>query len=141
LNRCTRGSDFSAAPEFSEHAHIKREAELEKLRAEASRRIRRLLGAAWRRSCTGSKKWDTVLQWSPPHAEWFGGGKINIHTTASIAILTTRTPQQSSAHLEGEPATKRTLTYQQSILKSVDFANVLRKARGRQGRSRRAVFP
>src|ERR1035437_2049407 len=23
------------------------------------------------------KKWDKVLQWDPPHAQWFVGGKLN----------------------------------------------------------------
>ncbi|MBC8281527.1 MAG: acetyl-coenzyme A synthetase, partial [Chloroflexi bacterium] len=24
------------------------------------------------------KKWDTVLDWKPPHAQWFIGGKLNV---------------------------------------------------------------
>src|SRR5262249_38272572 len=24
------------------------------------------------------KKWNTVLEWTPPHSKWFVGGKLNI---------------------------------------------------------------
>ncbi len=52
-------------------------AELEQLRAEASIDPE----AFWARMAEELhwfKKWDTVLAWKAPHAEWFGGGKLNI---------------------------------------------------------------
>ena len=51
--------------------------DLEALRAEASANPE----AFWARMAAELhwfKKWDTVLKWTPPHAEWFGGGKINV---------------------------------------------------------------
>jgi acetyl-CoA synthetase len=68
---------FPPPPEFSAQAHIKSEAELESLRAEAHDNPE----GFWARMAEELhwfKKWDTVLKWEPPHAEWFGGGKINI---------------------------------------------------------------
>ena len=25
-----------------------------------------------------SRRWDTVLDWQPPHAKWFVGGQLNV---------------------------------------------------------------
>src|SRR5882672_9218370 len=65
---------FPPPESFSRQAHIKSMAELEQLRAEA----RTDPEAFWARMAEELhwfKKWDTVLKWEPPHAEWFGGGK------------------------------------------------------------------
>ncbi|MDQ5846854.1 MAG: acetyl-coenzyme A synthetase, partial [Acidobacteriota bacterium] len=68
---------FPPPPEFSAKAHIESMEELERLRAEASADPE----AFWGRMAEELhwfKRWDTVLNWQPPHAEWFVGGKINI---------------------------------------------------------------
>jgi acetyl-CoA synthetase len=68
---------FQPPPAFSESAHLKSMAELEQLRAEANSDPE----AFWARMAEELhwfKKWDTVLKWDAPHAEWFGGGKLNI---------------------------------------------------------------
>ena len=58
-----------------------------------------------------SRPWDTVLDWQPPHAKWFVGGKIN----ASVNCLDrhVRGARRNKAALiwEGEPGDRRTLTY------------------------------
>jgi len=69
---------FPPPPEFAAGAHIKSMAELEALRAEASADPE----AFWARMAESElhwfRKWDDVLKWEPPHAQWFGGGRINI---------------------------------------------------------------
>ena len=35
------------------------------------------------------KKWDTVLKWDPPFAQWFIGGKINVSYNCLARHLTT----------------------------------------------------
>ena len=57
-----------------------------------------------------SRPWDTVLDWQPPHAKWFVGGKLN----ASVNCLDrhVRGPRRNKAALvwEGEPGDRCTLT-------------------------------
>src|SRR5688572_8692532 len=68
---------FPPPPEFAAQALIKSFEELENLRAEASADPE----GFWARMAEKLhwfKKWDTVLNWNPPHAEWFAGGKLNI---------------------------------------------------------------
>ena len=68
---------FPPPPEFAAQAHVKSLGELEALRREASDAPE----AFWARMAGAElhwfRKWDTVLKWEAPHAEWFVGGKIN----------------------------------------------------------------
>ncbi|HEY6233362.1 MAG TPA: acetate--CoA ligase [Pyrinomonadaceae bacterium] len=117
---------FSPPPAFAAAAHIKSLAELEALRAEASADLE----GFWARMAEELhwfKKWDTVLQWTPPHAEWFGGGKINISYNCLDRHLTTSRRNKAALIWEGEPGDQRTLTYQQLHSEVCKFANVLKR--------------
>ena len=73
-----------------------------------------------------SRRWDTVLDWQPPHAKWFVGGTIN----ASVNCLDrhVRGSRRNKAALiwEGEPGDRRTLTYFELYRQVSTFANVLK---------------
>ena len=75
--------------------------------------------------------WERVLDWKPPHAKWFVGGKIN----ASVNCLDRhiRTPRRNKAALvfEGEPGDRRTLTYWDLYVAGNQFGNVLRSLGGK----------
>jgi acetyl-CoA synthetase len=49
-----------------------------------------------------STPWTKVLDWKPPHAKWFVGGKLNASVNCLDRHVRTA-PQQSGHHLEGEP--------------------------------------
>ncbi len=72
------------------------------------------------------RRWDRVLDWDPPFARWFVGGKIN----ASYNCLDrhVQSPRRHKAALvwEGEPRETRTLTYDQLWREVMRFANVLK---------------
>jgi acetyl-CoA synthetase len=73
-----------------------------------------------------STPWNRVLDWQPPHAKWFVGGKIN----ASVNCLDrhVRGARRNKAALiwEGEPGDRRTLTYFDLHRQVSTFANVLK---------------
>ena len=73
-----------------------------------------------------SRRWDKVLEWEPPNAKWFVGGRIN----ASVNCLDrhVRGPRRNKAALvwEGEPGDRRTLTYFDLYRQVSAFANVLK---------------
>jgi acetyl-CoA synthetase len=73
-----------------------------------------------------SAPWTRVLDWQPPFAKWFVGGKIN----ASVNCLDrhVRTARRNKAALiwEGEPGDRRTLTYWDLYREVNRLANVLR---------------
>ena len=73
------------------------------------------------------KKWDTVLKWKPPHAEWFVGGKINISYNCLDRHLTTWRRNKAALDLGRRAGRQRTLTYQQLHPEVCKFANVLKR--------------
>jgi acetyl-CoA synthetase len=118
---------FPPPTEFAAQAHIKSMAELEALRAEGAADPEKF----WARFAASElhwfKKWDTVLKWEPPHAEWFVGGKINISYNCLDRHLGTWRRNKAALIWEGEPGDTRTLTYQQLHTEVCRFANVLKK--------------
>jgi acetyl-CoA synthetase len=79
------------------------------------------------------KKWDTVLKWNPPFAEWFGGGKINISHNCLDRHLKSARRNKAALIWEGEPGETRTFTYQQLHTEVCKFANVLKHANIQKG--------
>ena len=73
-----------------------------------------------------SRKWSTVLEWTPPHAKWFVGGTLN--ASVNCVDRHVRGPRRNKAALvwEGEPGDRRTLTYWDLYVEVNRFANVLR---------------
>ena len=74
-----------------------------------------------------SRPWDTVLDWKPPFAKWFVGGKLNASVNCIDRHI--RGPRRNKAALvwEGEPGDRRTLTYWDLYVEVNRFANVLKK--------------
>ena len=50
-----------------------------------------------------SRPWDAVLDWQPPHAKWFVGGRLNVSVNCIDRHI--RGPRRNKAALiwEGEP--------------------------------------
>ncbi|MBA3671209.1 MAG: acetate--CoA ligase [Gemmatimonadaceae bacterium] len=73
-----------------------------------------------------STPWTQVLDWKPPHAEWFVGGTLN--ASVNCVDRHARGPRRNKAALifEGEPGDKRTLTYWDLFVEVNKFANVLK---------------
>jgi acetyl-CoA synthetase len=123
---------FPPPPAFATQAQIKSLAELEQLRAEASADPE----GFWARMAEELhwfKKWDTVLKWEPPHAEWFGGGRLNISDNCLDRHLSSWRRNKAALIWEGEPGDQRTLTYQQLHSEVCKFANVLKRFGVAQG--------
>jgi acetyl-CoA synthetase len=74
-----------------------------------------------------SAPWARVLEWTPPRAKWFVGGKLNVSVNCVDRHI--RTPRRNKAALvwEGEPGDRRTLTYWDLYVEVNKFANVLRR--------------
>ena len=121
------GRVFPPPAEFSEKAYVKSMAELDRLRKEASEDPE----GFWARMAEELhwfRKWDTVLNWQPPHAEWFVGGRINISYNCLDRHLQAWRRNKAALIWEGEPGDRRTLTYQQLHTEVCKFANVLKSS-------------
>ena len=73
-----------------------------------------------------SKKWDTVLDWDPPHAKWFVGGTINAADNCLDRHLEGPRADKPAIIFEGEPGDVRTLTYRELHAEVCKFANALK---------------
>ncbi len=70
--------------------------------------------------------WDAVLEWTPPYAKWFVGGKLNASVNCVDRHI--RGPRRNKAAIiwEGETGERRTLTYFTLFRQVSQFANVLK---------------
>ncbi len=79
------------------------------------------------------KPWKKALEWKPPFAKWFIGGKLN----ASVNCLDRHLegPRRTKAAIiwEGEPGDSRTLTYWDLYREVNRFAAALRQAGVKKG--------
>ena len=64
---------------------------------------------------TWDKPWDQVLEWSPPYAKWFIGGKINASVNALDRHVAAGRGERVAFHFEGEPGDTRTISYSQML--------------------------
>src|SRR5881409_3257465 len=71
--------------------------------------------------------WKKVVEWKPPFAKWFVGGKLNISENCLDRHLTGPRRNKAAIIWEGEPGDKRTLTFQQLQREVCRFANVLKR--------------
>ncbi|HEX9889830.1 MAG TPA: acetate--CoA ligase [Nitriliruptorales bacterium] len=72
------------------------------------------------------EEWDRVLEWEPPYAKWFVGGKLNVSHNCLDRHVEAGHGDQVAYHWVGEPGDTRTLTYAQLLDEVGRFANALK---------------
>jgi acetyl-CoA synthetase len=78
------------------------------------------------------EKWHTALEWNPPFARWFVGGKINASYNA-LDVTVKKNPHKKAIIWEGEDGTKRELTYQELLSEVSKLANALKSLGVKKG--------
>jgi acetyl-CoA synthetase len=71
------------------------------------------------------RKWDRTLEWNPPFAKWFVGGKINASVNALDRHVAEGHGGRIAFHFEGEPGDTRTISYAQLLTEVSKVANAL----------------
>ena len=82
--------------------------------------------ARWAEELDWFEPWHTVLEWTPPHAKWFLGGKLNVAHNCLDRHLSGARRNKAALIWEGEPGDTRTYTYWDLHREVSKFANVLR---------------
>ena len=85
------------------------------------------------------KPWGQVLQWEPPHAKWFVGGRLNVSVNCLDRHARGAHRNKAAIVWEGEPGDRRTLTYHDLHREVCRFANALRSL-GVQKGDRVAIY-
>jgi acetyl-CoA synthetase len=73
------------------------------------------------------RRWDSVLEWEPPFAKWFVGGKLNVAHNCLDRHLGTWRANKAALIWEGEPGDRKVLTYRQLHREVSQFGNALRE--------------
>jgi acetyl-CoA synthetase len=117
---------FPPPPEFAAAAHIKSMAEYERL-WQRSKDDPQGFWAEQAESLQWMRRWDKVLVWNEPHAQWFVGGRLNVSANCLDRHLAGPRRNKAAIIWEGEPGDSRVFTYQMLHREVCKFANVLKK--------------
>jgi acetyl-CoA synthetase len=82
--------------------------------------------AARARELAWSTPWTKVLEWTPPFARWFVGGRINVSENCLDRHVRTARRNKAALVWEGEPGDRRVVTYHDLWRDVNRFANVLK---------------
>ncbi len=118
-NLSSENRTFSPTPEFAAQANAQ-----SSLYGEAEKNP----VAFWERQASElvwERKWDQALEWNPPFAKWFVGGKINASVNALDRHVAEGHGGRIAFHFEGEPGDTRTISYAQLLTDVCKAANAL----------------
>ncbi|KPQ33089.1 MAG: acetate--CoA ligase [Phormidium sp.] len=117
---------FPPSAEFSAQARIKSMEDYQALYDAAAADPEGFWGDLAEKELEWFEKWDKVLDWNPPTAKWFVGGKLNISHNCLDRHLGTWRKNKAALIWEGEPGDSRTLTYAQLHREVCQMANVIK---------------
>ena len=80
----------------------------------------------WARELDWFEPWHTVLEWNPPFAKWFLGGKLNVSHNCLDRHLDGPRRDKVALLWEGEPGDTRSYTYAELHREVSKFANALK---------------
>jgi acetyl-CoA synthetase len=123
---------FPPPPEFAARALIGSVAEYERLWQRAKDDPRGFW-AEQAESLHWFRRWDEVLVWNEPHAQWFAGGQLNASYNCLDRHLDGPRKNKTAILWEGEPGDSRALSYQDLHREVCKFANVLKGQGVRRG--------
>ena len=112
---------------FTQRAHIKSLEDYQKLYADAKRDPESFWAELALRELHWFQHWETTLDWQPPFAKWFVGGKLNVSYNCLDRHLATGKADEPALIWEGEPGDGRTLTYATLHREVCQMANVFKQ--------------
>ncbi|HVL81960.1 MAG TPA: acetate--CoA ligase [Actinomycetota bacterium] len=76
---------------------------------------------------TWYEPWERVLDWDPPFAKWFVGGKLNVSYNCLDRHVDAGFGDKAAYLWEGEPGDTRTVTYRELFEETCRIANALKE--------------
>jgi acetyl-CoA synthetase len=119
---------FPPPAEFRAQAHVKDE----DIYADAARDPE-AFWATFASELEWSTPWQRILDWQPPHAQWFVGGQLNASVNCVDRHARGARRNKAAIIWEGEPGDQRTLTYHDLLREVSQCANVLKSLGIRKG--------
>ncbi|HEX8452726.1 MAG TPA: acetate--CoA ligase [Longimicrobium sp.] len=112
---------FPPPPEFARHALVSDPEVYARAAADPQ-----AFWAGWAEQLHWFRRWDTVLEWNPPEARWFGGGTLNAAYNCLDRHLDGPNRTKPALLWEGEPGDRRTYSYEELHREVGRAANALK---------------
>jgi len=119
---------FKPDARFARHANWSKK-DVAEHRKQGEKSPQRFWARMAREHLTWFKKWDKALDWKPPFARWFVGGKLNVsYNCLDRHLEGDNAWRRNKAAIiwEGEPGDTRVITYAELHRDVCRFANVLK---------------
>jgi len=119
---------FKPDPAFAKRANVPGQAAYKKLVREAEKTPEKFWARMAKQHVSWFSPWKKTLEWKPPFAKWFIGGKTNVsYNCLDRHLEGPNAWRRNKAAIiwEGEPGDSRTLTYGDLHREVCKFANVL----------------
>jgi acetyl-CoA synthetase len=104
---------FRPSAEFKAQANLGSDTAYKRLYAESVNSPEKFWDRQAKEHLVWRKPYKKVLDWQPPHAKWFVGGKLNVSENCLDRHLGTARENKAALIFEGEPGDVRTITYKQ----------------------------
>ena len=88
---------------------------------------------SWAEDLKWHERWHTVLEWIPPYAKWFLGGKLNVSENCLDRHLQNGRSDKVALIWEGENGDTRSYTYQNLYTEVCKLANSLKSLGVKKG--------
>ncbi|MGA9159479.1 MAG: acetate--CoA ligase [Actinomycetota bacterium] len=79
------------------------------------------------------RRWDRVMNWTPPWVRWFEGGQLNASYNCLDRHVEAGGGDKVAYYWEGEPGEERAITYRELLEEVCRFANALKSLGVRKG--------
>jgi acetyl-CoA synthetase len=89
--------------------------------------------AGWAERLHWFRRWDRVLEWNPPFAKWFLGGRLNASYNCLDRQVAAGLGGKTALLWEGEPGDRRAFTYAELHREVGRAANALRRLGVKKG--------
>ncbi len=124
---------FEPSAEFIEKSNFKSLQEYQDLRERSLEEPEKFWADLAQSQLHWFKQWEKVLDWQPPIAKWFVGGKLNISYNCLDRHLHSWRKNKAAIIWEGEPGDSRVITYAQLHREVCQFANALKQLGASKG--------
>jgi len=88
---------------------------------------------SWAENLKWREKWHTILEWKPPYAKWFLGGKLNVSENCLDRHLEAGRSDKMALIWEGENGDSRSYTYRDLHAEVCKLANSLKSLGVKKG--------
>jgi acetyl-CoA synthetase len=130
---------YPPSPEFVKQANVSGMEEYHRLWGRAAEDPEAFWGELAIRELSWFAPWKQTLEWNPPFAKWFTGGRLNASYNCLDRHVANGRGDKVALYFEGEPGDSQAITYRELLALTCRFANLM-KSQGYQAGDRAIIY-